>query len=89
MLDESGILNLEKVEAHFEKSPEQVKDDEQSTFQSTNHPLLLSSFILLIEIVSSHDYTSAQFLTKITSNNLLQIAQFLYVFCYVTKIKEQ
>ena len=35
MLDESGLLNLEKVEAHFEKSPEQVKDDEQSTFQST------------------------------------------------------
>lgn len=33
-LDESGLLNLEKVEAHFEKSPEQAEKDEQSTFQS-------------------------------------------------------
>ena len=34
VLDESGILGIEKIEAHFEKSPEQAEEDEQSTFQS-------------------------------------------------------
>lgn len=34
MLDESGLLSIEKIEAHFEKSPEQAEEDEQSTFQS-------------------------------------------------------
>lgn len=34
-LDESGLLQLEKVEAHFEKSPEQVQEEEeQSAFAS-------------------------------------------------------
>merc|ERR1712142_1410304 len=31
-MDESALLSIEKVEAHFEKSPEQVKEEEQSTF---------------------------------------------------------
>ena len=34
MLDESGLLSIEKIEAHFEKTPEQAEEDEQSTFQS-------------------------------------------------------
>jgi len=29
-LDESGILNIEKVEAHFEKTPEVMKEDEST-----------------------------------------------------------
>lgn len=41
-LDESGLLNIEKVEAHFEKSPEQAEEDEQSTFQKLGSKL--SSF---------------------------------------------
>lgn len=42
-LDESGFLQLEKVEAHFEKSPEQVKEEEESTLssmQTTSHIFL-------------------------------------------------
>ena len=29
-LDESGMLQLEKVEAHFEKSPEQIKEEKEN-----------------------------------------------------------
>eukprot|EP00112_Aurelia_sp_Birch-Aquarium-sp1_P011540 Seg2425.2 transcript_id=Seg2425.2/GoldUCD/mRNA.D3Y31 product="Hypoxia up-regulated protein 1" protein_id=Seg2425.2/GoldUCD/D3Y31 len=31
-MDDSGILSLDKVEAHFEKKAEDVKEEEQSTF---------------------------------------------------------
>lgn len=41
-LDESGILRLEKVEAHFEKSPELVEEESQSTFSKLGSKL--SSF---------------------------------------------
>jgi len=42
MLDESGLLSIEKIEAHFEKTPEQAEEDEQSTFQKLGSKL--SSF---------------------------------------------
>lgn len=43
VLDDSGLLQLEKVEAHFEMSPEQVEEEEQqTTFQKLGSKL--SSF---------------------------------------------
>merc|ERR1711937_973598 len=44
-MDESAILHLEKVEAHFEKAPELVKEEEEAN-QSTLQELgsTLSSF---------------------------------------------
>lgn len=41
-MDESGILHVEKVEAHFEKTPEMVEEEEQSTFAKLGSKL--SSF---------------------------------------------
>ncbi|XP_002162294.2 hypoxia up-regulated protein 1 isoform X1 [Hydra vulgaris] len=41
-LDESGILSVEKVEAHFEKTPELIAEEEQSTFAKLGSKL--SSF---------------------------------------------
>lgn len=41
-LDESGLFHVEKVEAHFEKSPKLVKEEEQSTFSKIGSKL--SSF---------------------------------------------